>query len=187
MGPQLTVPSQSDFNNSYWAAMPPQIAALRNMQGEDRQTHARALAEDGMIIDWEIMGLNYDPWTAMTERLAANEPWFPNAIQTPLGQPGGYALPGVPVQGGQQPYPTTKPDGWITNSLKLADYPPYPKPPPPAPNYQLGPEIAPGVYKLLGGVYPGDKVHFWLDGSEYICRWQGLFGPVYAYVVTPAA
>lgn len=136
--------TQQEFDAAYWAAQPPAVQALQEIADETaRVAQATQLATEGYLIDLDIMGYGYDPWTLMSYLVKNGYTWVPSALQQPLNVPPGYAYPGFPPYAGLQAYPVVGPAGSIRVSDNIADYPPAVAPPPPPPP-------APPVTSLVG-------------------------------------
>lgn len=135
----MNAKSQTQFNDAYWLAEDPRIAALRPYQQDPiRVTKAFELALGGLLIDNELDALGWDPYTVMSDRIAngyydpaTGNGWYPNALQPPLLQApnsGRPPTPGLPVYDPNKP-----PAGSIVVTLDLDKYPPFNPPAPPAP------------------------------------------------------
>jgi hypothetical protein len=129
---------QTQFDQAYLAAQPPEVQALMNMPAgssdevQARVTRGAALAAKGYTIDAPVMIYSWDPYLAMTERQNIGLTWVPSALQAGLGSPGGIAEPGLGPQPGQTAYdPNSAPPGSIKVSTNLADYPAFDPPAPP--------------------------------------------------------
>jgi hypothetical protein len=81
-------------DDAYWAAQPPAVQALQNMDPTDRVTAAQTLAKQGYTIDVPIMAWGWDPLTTMVERQNYGYTWIPSALQSPVLPPG-VSYPGV--------------------------------------------------------------------------------------------
>jgi hypothetical protein len=131
--------TQTQFDQAYLAAQPPEIRALMAMPTDSdaaiqaRVTRGAALATKGYGIDAPIMIYGWDAFNAMTERANMGLTWVPSALQPGLGMPGQYSEPGLNTPGTLGPYPATPPPGSIKVSTTLADYPPFDPPAPPTP------------------------------------------------------
>lgn len=162
--------TQSQFDQAYRAAQPPEVRALMDMPADSAEAIAAriargaALAAKGYTIDAPIMIYAWDPYLAMTERQNAALTWVPSALQPGLGMLGGYSMPGLETPG-LQPYPATPPAGSIRVSILLSDYPAFDPPipaPAPAPNCDpVGPQSLGNLYlsSPAGNTYP--------DGAMY--------------------
>ena len=144
--------TQTDFNAAYYASQPSGLQQLPVSTGE-----AQTFAGAGFIIDVPIMVWGYDPWTTMKIRQDNGMTWVPSALQLPLGDPRGFALPNVTPLPGQQAYPSTPPAGSIKVRTNPADFPTFgpatPVPPSqtPASADFVGPEAIGNLYLVLPG------------------------------------
>ncbi len=139
------LPDPVTFNTRYWAAQDPRIQARVTItpgvpspffEPLDEAT-ARTLSDAGVVIDYNIMVIGWEPYDANFQRLLDGWLWSPNAFQ-----PAPTIAPGV-VMPGQVSYdPNHPPVGAISNSLNLLDYPPAIVQPAPAPG--------PGFIDLVG-------------------------------------
>lgn len=74
--------AQQTFDNAYWAAQPPAVQALRNIQDSgERTAMATQLASEGYSIDVPIMVWGWDPSITMNMRQADGYTWVPSALQ----------------------------------------------------------------------------------------------------------
>ena len=164
--------TQTQFDQAYRAAQPPEVRALMDMPADSpdaiavRVTRGAALAAKGYTIDAPIMIYGWDPYWCMTERANIGLTWVPSALQAGLGMPGQYSEPGLNTPGTLGPYPATPPSGSIKVSTNVADYPPFDPPAPPAPapaenTDPVGPLSVGNLYlsTIAGLAYP--------DGSTY--------------------
>ena len=164
--------TQSQFNQAYRAAQPPEVRGLMDMPSDSsesisaRVARGAGLASKGYTIDAPIMVYGWDPYLAMTERQNLGLTWVPSALQPGLGMPGQYSEPGLNTPGTLGPYPSTAPPGSIKVSTNLADYPPFDPPAPPAPvpppdTDPVGPQSVGNLYlsTIAGNSYP--------DGATY--------------------
>lgn len=168
--------TQEQFNNMYWAAQPPEVRALAAMpRTSEEEIGARIdaaddLARKGFVIDAEIHGYGYDPYTNMVRMRDHGYTWYPARFQTPNYDlaPGVAGMPRNVISGGtvwpNRPYDPNNPmPGSIKVSLDPADYPPFdkaPEPPPPVP------QGVPGVItgRRTRGIIPGDNSP---DGTKW--------------------
>ncbi|HMD48984.1 MAG TPA: hypothetical protein VKG79_07795 [Bryobacteraceae bacterium] len=163
---------QTQFDQAYLAAQPPEIQALMAMDASSndavstRVTQGAALAAKGFLIDVPIMIYAWDAYLCMTERQDLGMTWVPSALMPGLGAANGYTMPGIPPQPGQIAYdPANPPPGAIKVSTSPADYAPFdpPAPPPPTPvnSDPVGPQSVGNLYLStpLGNTYP--------DGAMY--------------------
>jgi hypothetical protein len=102
--------AQQTFDNSYWAAQPAPVQALRTMQNqEQRAALATQLATEGYSIDVPIMVWGWDPSTVTSMRQADGYTWVPSALQNPVED-----APGLPSMGTLAAYnPNNPPAGSI--------------------------------------------------------------------------
>jgi hypothetical protein len=172
------------FDNAYWAHQPPEVQALRNIP--DPSSAALGLAAKGFTIDVPIMIWKWDAWKVMRLREQYGYTWVPSALQPPIQEPPGIVVPGL------QPYdPNNPPPGSIKVSLNVADYPAYPTPPAPTPDY-VGPLNFGNVYFSIGndpipdGATVTDSRGTFLKHRQVV---QTPFGPMvngWYTLVTPA-
>ncbi len=87
------------FNDIYWAAQPPEVRALREVQASESEPLAKKLAVRGFVIDGPIHGWKWDAYRTM---------WFRQE----------YGLANILAVGGQP----------IKTSLNAADYPAFDPP-----------------------------------------------------------
>lgn len=144
-----TLPSQADFANEYWNAQPTPLQAARN--SPLTQTQCDAFLAQGLVVDYEIMQLGWDPFLVMLQRLTCGYVWFPNESMPPV-----TLVPGLQLAGFVTYNPTDPPNGAISVSLNPADYPPFNPPPAPLPVTDLvglayGPSV---LYNYQGKSYP---------------------------------
>lgn len=122
------------LEDARWLSVPTVQQALRAIApgSADREIAAKALALQGYIIDVPIDVWGWVVWAVMTERENFGYTWVPSALQPPLVNTPGNALPG------QVPYdPNHPPVGSIKVSTNIADYPVFSPPPPPPLNPTL--------------------------------------------------
>ena len=161
---QCTFDQQVKFDTVYWASQPPAIRSAFSgpvpslAVQQARAVSAAQLASQGYVVDVPIMVYGFDPCQEMAQRLSFGLTWVPSALQNGLGQPGGFALPGVPTQPGQTPYDANKPPaGSVKVSVSLQDYPPF-DPPAPPPSSSAPADPVGGLN--FGNIYltaPGDQ------------------------------
>jgi len=98
-----------NFDNAYWAAQPPAVQALRNIDDSSKRAMAAAqLAASGYQIDTPIMVWGWDPSKVTSLRQDMGYSWVPSAFQSPVA-----AAPGL--SNGSEGYdPTNPPSGSIT-------------------------------------------------------------------------
>ena len=125
-----TLPSQTDFNNFYWAAQPTPLQA--SQYAPFSPTEALALIAQDYVVDNEIMVIGWDAYLCMIRRLADGYVWYPNAEMPPVTIAPGLSLPGFVTYN-----PTAAPNGAISVSLNPADYPSFTVPPAPLPPTDL--------------------------------------------------
>jgi hypothetical protein len=95
------------FNDAYWAHLPPEVRALKDIPTTlERENRAAALAKAGYTIDVPIQVVGWDPWKVMNLREQYGMQFAPSALMSP--GPLGRETPGA-----------------IRVSVKVADYPPY--------------------------------------------------------------
>ena len=105
--------TQTQFDQAYVAALPPELQALMAMPADSadaiqtRVERGAALAGKGYTIDAPVMVYSWDAFLAMTERQNMGLTWVPSALQPGLGSPGGIAEPGLGPQPGQTAYART--------------------------------------------------------------------------------
>ena len=163
---------QTQFDQAYLAAQPPEIQALMSMDASStdaistRVTQGASLAAKGFLIDVPIMIYAWDAYLCMTERQDLGMTWVPSALMPGLGAPNGYTMPGISPQPGQIAYdPANPPPGAITVSTNPADYLPFdpPAPPPPTPvnTDPVGAQSVGNLYlsTALGNTYPDGAVY----------------------------
>lgn len=97
--------AQQQFDQAYWAAQPPAVQALQNIQDpEQRETLATQLANEGYSIDVPIMVWGWDPSVVTSMRQADGYTWVPSALQNPVED-----APGLPALGSVAAYNAGKP------------------------------------------------------------------------------
>jgi len=83
-------------DDAYWAAQPPAVQQLRDMQDFDqRKTVAANLAAEGYTIDVPIMVWGWDPSKTMQARQSYGYTWVPSALQAPVTAAPGITAPGL--------------------------------------------------------------------------------------------
>lgn len=99
------------------------VTLVNNLQQADRVARANRLLAEGYqsLMLYDLCWLGYDHYQTFMQWELANIPWYParyinGKLQPNPGEPGQYALPGAFEEdaGLLGPYPTSKPDGWIT-------------------------------------------------------------------------
>ena len=159
--------AQTVTSDQYWAAQPPQVRALRNMDTTtaDRGMLAAELAQKGFTIDVPIMVYGWDAAIVMTIREADGLTWVPSALQPNIG----YQVPGGPTNPPYVPYdPNNRPSGSIKVSTASPDYPPFdpPAPPKPAPATNVvGAKLFGNVYGTGPGAMKDSKTANVVDGQ----------------------
>ena len=109
------------FEAAYWASKPPEVQRLHTItdQGQ-REPLAVSLANQGFIIDTQIMVWGWSAYWTMFLREQYGYTWVPSLMQPPvLISPGLNNLPVTPYD------PKHIPAGAIKVSLDLDDYPPF--------------------------------------------------------------
>jgi hypothetical protein len=163
---------QTQFDQAYLAAQPPEIQALMALDASSsdalaaRATQGATLAGKGFLIDAPIMVYAWDAYLCMMERQSLGMTWAPSALMPGLGSPNGYTLPGLSPQPGQIAYdPNNPPPGSIKVSTNPADYAPFDPPAPPPPlapvsTDPVGPLSVGNLYLStpLGNTYPDGAV-----------------------------
>ena len=97
------------FDDAYWAAQPPAVQALRNIDDSNqRSILAAQLAASGYNIDTPIMVWGWDPSKVTSLRHGLGYSWVPTAFQNPIAE-----APGVDDHGSQPYDPTNPPKGTI--------------------------------------------------------------------------
>jgi hypothetical protein len=116
----VCTPSQTAFDNAYWASQPPAVQALTNLQYAGRVTTGTKLAQQGFVIDVPIMIWGWDPCMIMSYRQGFGYTWVPSALQPNVG-----IAPGVSQPGTLSYNPNAPPPGSIKVSTNAADYNPF--------------------------------------------------------------
>lgn len=114
---------QMEFDNAYWAAQPPPVQKLRDMdQGVDRKMAAAILASYNYHIDEVIMAWGWDAYKTMALRLSFGYTWTPSLRETNVQiAPGTYdAFQGLKPYDPKTPSPLA-----FKVSLDFADYLPF--------------------------------------------------------------
>lgn len=97
------------FDDAYWAAQPPAVQALRNIDDPNqRSILAAQLAASGYRIDTPIMVWGWDASKVTSLRQGLGYSWVPTAFQNPIAE-----APGVDDHGSQPYDPTNPPKGSI--------------------------------------------------------------------------
>lgn len=168
---------QDDFDQAYWAAQPPEVRALPEIEDPaGRATRGAQLATQGFTIDVPIMVWGWDPYLVMKMRSDYGYTWVPSALQPPVSVVPGVSIPGIP------PYdPANPPAGSITvppmsqldgvsadDSAFLAKY--YPPFSPAAGNggsASAAPPSDPVGAQSLGNLYLSVAGDTYQDGAKY--------------------
>jgi hypothetical protein len=101
--------STQSFDDAYWAAQPPAVQALRNMEDYDQRSQlASQLSAQGYTIDVPIMVYGWDPAKVTAARESYGYTWVPSALQNPV-----EAAPGISVPGDVAYNPKNPPAGSI--------------------------------------------------------------------------
>ena len=142
---------QTEFDQAYWAAQPPEVRALPSIEDQSaRGTRAAELAAKGFVIDVPIMVWSWDAFLVMKLRSDFGYAWVPSALQTPVTIAPGLSAPGAVPYDAAHP-----PSGSIRVSINIADYPPFnPPAPPPTPaatNEPVGPQSIGALYYSVSG------------------------------------
>jgi hypothetical protein len=96
--------STEAFDNAYWAAQPPAVQALRNMDGyEERTQLASQLSAQGYTIDVPIMVYGWDPAKITAARESYGYTWVPSATQNPIAEAPGISTPGTVAYNANNP------------------------------------------------------------------------------------
>jgi hypothetical protein len=118
--PNVCNPSQTAFDNAYWASQPPAVQSLQNLQYAARVTAGTTLAQQGFVIDVPIMIYGWDACLMMSYRQGYGYTWVPSALQ-----PNVTIAPGVSQPGAVAYNPNSPPPGSIKVSINASDYPPF--------------------------------------------------------------
>ena len=151
--------TRDEFNEVYWAAQPPAVRALREMQnGPDKMNAAVALAQQGFTVDVFIGFYGFEPWGTMSGRQMQGLKWAPALLQD-------YHMVPNPINPGESGPDAPMPKGAIKTSVDPADYPPFDPPEPPnKPQLVKNPV---GVQIPGTNIYAGDFGDNWPAGSQY--------------------
>jgi hypothetical protein len=96
--------STEAFDNAYWAAQPPAVQALRNMDSyEERTQLASQLSAQGYTIDVPIMVYGWDPAKITAARESYGYTWVPSASQNPIAEAPGISTPGTVAYNASNP------------------------------------------------------------------------------------
>lgn len=102
------VTQQVDPDDAYWAAQPPEVRALRNIEDPEQcRSAAIDLARKGYTIDVPIMVWGWSASKTMAMRQQWGYTWVPSATMQPVA-----AAPGIDFPGAAK-YDTTPPPGAI--------------------------------------------------------------------------
>jgi hypothetical protein len=90
---QTSVPVKTEAD-TYWATQPPAVQALRNMpEGDEKDRLALNLANQGYVIDTQIMVWGWDPQMTMTVRQNQGYAWVPSYGQSNIAVGPGISDP----------------------------------------------------------------------------------------------
>src|SRR5580704_13213060 len=104
-----SVESDQSYDDAYWAAQPPAVQALRNVDDYSQRTELAAkLSAEGYDVDVPIMVYGWDPAKITAARESYGYTWVPSATQTPVEQ-----APGISTPGGTAYNPNNPPTGSI--------------------------------------------------------------------------
>jgi hypothetical protein len=96
--------SEQSFDDAYWAAQPPAVQALRNMDDYDERTQLAAkLSAQGYNIDVPIMVYGWDPAKITAARESYGYTWVPSALQQPVEEAPGISTPGATAYNANNP------------------------------------------------------------------------------------
>ena len=96
--------SEQSFDDAYWAAQPPAVQALRNMDDYDERTQLAAkLSAQGYNIDVPIMVYGWDPAKITAARESYGYTWVPSALQRPVEEAPGISTPGATAYNASNP------------------------------------------------------------------------------------
>ena len=88
--------SEQSFDDAYWAAQPPAVQALRNVDDYNQRTQLAAkLSAEGYDIDVPIMVYGRDPAKITAARESYGYTWVPSALQQPIAEAPGISTPGA--------------------------------------------------------------------------------------------
>ena len=88
--------ADSPDDDAYWAAQPPAIQQLREIQDPDaRKAAAIQLAQQGYTIDVPIMAWGWDAAKTIEMRKTFGYTWVPSALQQPVTAAPGITGPGI--------------------------------------------------------------------------------------------
>lgn len=101
----LSTPPQN-FDDQYWAAQPPAVQALRNIDDlDERQRLAGSLMAAGYKIDVPIMVWGWGAQNTTNLRQAYGYTWVPHAMQDAIKIAPGLTMPGVDAYDPNNPPP----------------------------------------------------------------------------------
>ena len=101
----LSTPPQN-FDDQYWAAQPPAVQALRNIDDlDERQRLAGSLMAAGYKIDVPIMVWGWGAQNTTNLRQAYGYTWVPHAMQEAIKIAPGLSMPGVDAYDPNNPPP----------------------------------------------------------------------------------
>ncbi len=96
--------SEQSFDDAYWAAQPPAVQALRNIDDYTQRTElASKLSAEGYDIDVPIMVYGWDPAKITAARESYGYTWVPSALQTPIAEAPGISTPGATAYNANNP------------------------------------------------------------------------------------
>jgi len=103
----LSTPPQN-FDDQYWAAQPPAVQALRNIDDlDERQRLAGSLMAAGYKIDVPIMVWGWGAQNTTQLRQAYGYTWVPHAMQDAIKIAPGLTMPGVDAYDPNNPPPNS--------------------------------------------------------------------------------
>jgi hypothetical protein len=132
--------AQENYNAAYWGSKNPRVKSTYEKSLEyskfnreavmydlATELEAEGLTSQADLIDYPIMVELKDPYIMMVEiRAPGGYTWTPSALQRPIGDIPGIAVPGVPPLPGQKMYdPAHPPDGSILVITDEADFAPF--------------------------------------------------------------
>ena len=131
-------PNAPPFDTAWWASQPPPVAEMQHFgenSDDDPQTIATKrrdaalqLANEGFLVDWDIVGWGQGPYATMHgQRYPNGYTWVPSTGQPNVPVVPGEHVPGLPDYNPEQPYPPNS----IVVSNNAAYYLPYQAPAPP--------------------------------------------------------
>lgn len=98
--------STQSFDDAYWAAQPPAVQALRNVNDYLERTQMAAnLASQGYKVDVPIMVWGWDPAKVTAARQSDGYTWVPSAGQADVAEAPGIKLPGLTAYDPNNPPP----------------------------------------------------------------------------------